>query len=118
MTPHTTLNSVTPHPGTKASKLSANKTTSATQVARSSKVKSKLVAIRAFCPKEAKARSANVINELSTSRHLARSFEAYEVVKAEIRKKPRPISQPLYLTASGRLSIPIPTRMFAELKIV
>lgn len=70
----------TPIPGIKSSKLSANSTTKATLAPRSSSVNSILTTTRADCPNETYARSANVINELSTSKHLARSFAVYCVV--------------------------------------
>jgi hypothetical protein len=74
MTPQTIFQSKMPQPGMSASMLSANKTTSATHAARSSRENKMLTAMRALLPNETKARSANVMRELSTSRHFASSF--------------------------------------------
>jgi len=61
-------------PGNNRCNESAKRTMRATQAARSSSVKSTLVAIRAFRPKEMKARSENVIKLGSKSMHFANSF--------------------------------------------
>ena len=72
--PQTIFHWKTSQPGMRASMLSAKSTTNATHAASSSREKRILVATRALVPKETYARSAKVMSEPSTSRHLASSF--------------------------------------------
>ncbi len=118
MIPQAIFHSTTPQPGIKASKLSENKITRATHAAIISRLNRMLVAIRAFEPNEMYARSAKVMSELSTSKHLARMPAVYDVTAAEKRRYPIPIIQPAYRMPRGKLSKPTPINTLTELKTV
>src|SRR6266480_2645661 len=107
-----------PQPGINASRLSPNRMTRATLAATNSKEKRMLVTMRAEWPKETYAKSAKVMRELSTSKHLARSLALYRVQMTEKTKNRPPTTQPEYLKPRGRLRRPTPIKTFTELNIV
>jgi len=95
-------------PGKSRCNESAKSTMRATQAASSSRVKRMLVAIRAFLPKEMKARSEKVIKLGSKSMHFASNLAVYAVRPAKANRATIPQSQPAYLIPIGKLSSPTP----------
>jgi hypothetical protein len=89
-----TFHVTTPYPPIRASRLSPKRTMRATLAPINSNVNNKLTITLARGPKETYAKSAKVMSELSTSKHLARSFAVYCVVTTENRKKVMPITHP------------------------
>ena len=82
MMPQMTFHQKVLSPGMRASRESAKSTTRATHAPRSSREKSRDVSSRALGPNETKARSANVMSDESTSKHLARILAVYDVTTA------------------------------------
>lgn len=103
--------------GNKRCKESAKRTIRATQAASSSRVKRTLVAIRAFRPKEMKARSEKVIRLGSRSMHFASSLAVYAVTAAQINKAVMPHNQPAYLIPIGKLNKPTPISTLRGIRV-